>query len=50
MGATLPGMDRFVCRLRAEGRSVGSLYGANTLGAVHCWTGYWPPGGHVRAK
>jgi spermidine synthase len=34
MGATLPAMDRFFSRLRAEGRSIGGLYGANTLGAV----------------
>lgn len=34
MGATLPAMDRFLSRLRAEGRSLGGLYGTNTLGAV----------------
>ncbi len=34
MGATLPAMDRFLSRLRAQGRSLGGLYGANTLGAV----------------
>ncbi|MGB5660544.1 MAG: spermidine synthase, partial [Thermoanaerobaculia bacterium] len=27
MGATLPAMDRFASRLRANGRSVGGLYG-----------------------
>ena len=34
MGATLPAMDRFFSRLRSEGRSLGGLYGTNTLGAV----------------
>ena len=34
MGATLPAMDRFLSRLRSQGRSLGGLYGANTLGAV----------------
>lgn len=34
MGATLPAMDRLVCRLRARGREVGGLYAANTAGAL----------------
>ncbi len=34
MGATLPAMDRFVSALRSEGRPIGSLYAANTLGAA----------------
>ena len=34
MGATLPAMDRFMARLRQEGRSIGGLYATNTLGAV----------------
>ena len=34
MGATLPAMDRLVSRLRGDGRSVGGLYGAGTLGGV----------------
>ncbi len=35
MGATLPAMDRFFSRLRADGHSIGGLYGANTP--------YWDP-------
>ena len=34
MGATLPAMERVVCRLTAGGKCVGGLYGVNTLGAV----------------
>ena len=34
MGATLPAMDRLFSRLRHEGRSIGGIYGVNTLGAV----------------
>lgn len=34
MGATLPAMDRLTERLRGEGRAIGGLYAANTLGAV----------------
>jgi spermidine synthase len=34
MGATLPAMERFVAPLAKEGRCVGGLYAANTLGAV----------------
>ncbi|MEM8835291.1 MAG: fused MFS/spermidine synthase [Planctomycetota bacterium] len=34
MGATLPAMDRFVSRLRHEGRTLGLVYALNTLGAV----------------
>ena len=34
MGATLPAMERFVAPLVQDGRCVGALYAANTLGAV----------------
>jgi len=34
MGATLPAMERFVSPLVADGRCVGAIYAANTLGAV----------------
>ncbi len=34
MGATLPAMERFVSPLQRDGRCVGAVYGANTLGAV----------------
>lgn len=34
MGATLPTIESLVNRLRGDGRYVGGLYGANTLGAV----------------
>ncbi len=34
MGATLPSMDRLVEGIRSDGRSIGALYAANTLGAV----------------
>jgi spermidine synthase len=34
MGATLPAMERFVAPLKADGRCVGAIYAANTLGAV----------------
>jgi spermidine synthase len=34
MGATLPVIERFVAPLSRDGRSVGALYSANTLGAV----------------
>jgi len=34
MGATLPVIERFVTPLTRSGRSVGTLYAANTLGAV----------------
>jgi spermidine synthase len=34
MGATLPAMERCVSRLRADGRSVGGLYGVNAFGAM----------------
>lgn len=34
MGATLPAMDRFLSRLRHEGRTLGLVYALNTLGAV----------------
>lgn len=34
MGATLPAMERFVSPLVRDGRCLGALYAANTLGAV----------------
>ncbi len=34
MGATLPAMERFAHQLRPRGQNVGSLYAANTFGAV----------------
>jgi spermidine synthase len=34
MGGTLPAMERLFSGLRADGWSVGGLYGVNTLGAV----------------
>jgi spermidine synthase len=34
MGATLPAMERMTARLRGEGRSIATLYAANTSGAV----------------
>src|SRR5205085_1441475 len=34
MGATLPAMERFVSPLVSDGRCVGAIYAANTLGAV----------------
>lgn len=34
MGATLPAIERLFSRLRQDGRTVGGLYAANTLGAV----------------
>jgi len=34
MGATLPAMDQFLSSFRQEGRSIGAIYAANTLGAV----------------
>jgi spermidine synthase len=34
MGATLPAMDRFVSALGRQGRTIGGLYAANTLGAA----------------
>ena len=34
LGATLPAMDRFLSPLSADGRCLGALYAANTLGAV----------------
>jgi spermidine synthase len=34
MGGTLPAMDRVIARLRRNGRCVGGVYAANTLGAV----------------
>lgn len=34
MGATLPAMDRFLSGLVHDGRVIGGVYGANTLGAV----------------
>ena len=34
MGATLPAMERFVASLTGNGRCVGAVYSANTLGAV----------------
>jgi spermidine synthase len=34
IGATLPAMERFVAPLVQEGRCVGALYAANTLGAA----------------
>lgn len=34
MGATLPAMDRFISALGREGRTIGGLYAANTLGAA----------------
>ena len=34
MGATLPAMERFLAPLAAEGRCIGALYAANTLGGV----------------
>jgi len=38
MGATLPAMQRFIAPLMRDGRSIGGLYAANTLGAV---AGVW---------
>lgn len=34
MGATLPAIERVLARLRAEGYAIGSLYAANTFGAL----------------
>ena len=34
MGATLPAMDRFVSSLAQQGRTIGGVYAANTLGAA----------------
>jgi len=34
MGATLPAMERFVFPLATDGRCIGAIYAANTLGAV----------------
>lgn len=34
MGATLPAMERFACPLVRDGRCLGALYAANTMGAV----------------
>ena len=34
MGATLPAMERFLAPYSSDGRCVGALYAANTLGAV----------------
>jgi spermidine synthase len=34
MGATLPAIERVIARLRTEGFAIGSLYAANTAGAV----------------
>jgi len=34
LGATLPALDRFASRCAGEARRVGTLYAANTLGAV----------------
>jgi spermidine synthase len=34
LGATLPAMERFVAPLVADGRCLGAVYAANTLGAV----------------
>lgn len=34
MGATLPALERWMSRLRADGWVVGGVYGANTLGAA----------------
>ena len=34
MGATLPAIERVTSRLRSEGFAIGSLYAANTAGAV----------------
>ncbi|HYV29501.1 MAG TPA: spermidine synthase, partial [Candidatus Binatia bacterium] len=34
MGATLPAMDRFLSPLSVDGRCIGTLYAANTLGAM----------------
>lgn len=34
LGATLPAMERWISTLRPDGRRVGPLYAANTLGAV----------------
>src|SRR5262245_52521819 len=34
MGATLPAMERFVAPLKPDGRCVGAIYAANSLGAV----------------
>jgi len=34
MGATFPAMERFVAPLAADGRCVGAVYAANTIGAV----------------
>jgi spermidine synthase len=34
MGATLPAMERFVSALSEQGRTIGGVYAANTLGAA----------------